>query len=127
MATIQRQARALGDPTRHQIFIYVVDAARPVDVAELTEVFRLHHNAVRQHLAKLREARLVVEEVEARDRPGRPRLLYRPHPQAAGGWGTPSPYERLALLLAQTIHGSVTAREVGREAGRRDGHGAMTA
>jgi predicted ArsR family transcriptional regulator len=121
--SIQLQARALGDPTRHQIFLHVFKAPRPVDVAELTELFHLHHNAVRQHLAKLREAGLVVEEVESRDRPGRPRLRYRPHPRANGAWGTPGPYERLALLLAQALRSGQTAHEVGREAGRRDGRG----
>ncbi len=40
-AAIQQQARALGDPFRHQIFLYVFKASRSVDVAELTEAFRL--------------------------------------------------------------------------------------
>jgi predicted ArsR family transcriptional regulator len=120
-ASIQHQARALGEPTRHQIFLYVFKASQAVDVAELTEAFHLHHNAVRQHLAKLREAGLVLEEVESRDKPGRPRLRYRPHPRASGAWGTPGPYERLALLLAAALRNGQTAHEVGREAGRRDG------
>jgi len=50
------QARALGDPTRHEVFRYIADGARSVDVAELTEHVGLHHNAVRQHLAKLVDA-----------------------------------------------------------------------
>ena len=55
-------------------------------MAELTAYVRLNHNAVRQHLAVLKEACLVVEEVEDRSRPGRPRLLYRLHPEATPGW-----------------------------------------
>ena len=43
--TLQEQARALGDPTRHAIFRYVADAGTPVDVAELTKHFALNHNA----------------------------------------------------------------------------------
>jgi len=27
---VQREARALGDPTRHRLFRYIVDAAEPV-------------------------------------------------------------------------------------------------
>ncbi|HUD16199.1 MAG TPA: helix-turn-helix domain-containing protein, partial [Acidimicrobiales bacterium] len=73
---IQREARALGDPTRHRLFRYIVDAPGPVGVSELTDYVRLNHNAVRQHLAVLKDAGLVTEEVENRDRPGRPRLLY---------------------------------------------------
>ena len=53
MTTLQEQARALGDPTRHGIFRYVADAQRPVDIAELTDYFGVNHNAIRQHLAKL--------------------------------------------------------------------------
>ena len=37
MSTLQLQARALGDPTRHEIFRFIADAARPVEVVELTE------------------------------------------------------------------------------------------
>jgi DNA-binding transcriptional ArsR family regulator len=50
---VQREARALGDPTRHRLFRYIVDAARPVGVGELTDYEQLNHNAVRQHLAVL--------------------------------------------------------------------------
>jgi DNA-binding transcriptional ArsR family regulator len=59
-ATLQEQARALGDPTRHEIFRYIADAGRPVDVAELTAHLGLNHNAIRQHLAKLVHAELVT-------------------------------------------------------------------
>ena len=59
--TLQEQARALGDPTRHEIFRYIADAGRPVDVAELTSHLGLNHNAIRQHLAKLVNADLVTE------------------------------------------------------------------
>ena len=86
---VQREARALGDPTRHRLFRYIVDAARPVGVGELTDYEQLNHNAVRQHLAVLKDAGLVTEEVEDRDRAGRPRLLYRLHPEVAGSWGYP--------------------------------------
>jgi DNA-binding transcriptional ArsR family regulator len=51
MSTLQQQARALGDPTRHAIFRYIVDAGDAVDVAELTGQFGFNHNAIRQHLA----------------------------------------------------------------------------
>ena len=34
MTTLQEQARALGDPTRHGIFRYVADADRPVGSRE---------------------------------------------------------------------------------------------
>lgn len=77
---LRLEARALGDATRYRLFRYIVEAPRPVGVGELTRHVSLNHNAVRQHLSVLKEAGLVIEETEARDRPGRPRLLYRQHP-----------------------------------------------
>ncbi|MGH9828371.1 MAG: helix-turn-helix transcriptional regulator [Blastocatellia bacterium] len=122
MSDLQGEARALGDPTRHRLFRYIVDAAHPVGVAELTDFVQLNHNAVRQHLAVLKDAELVVEEVEeveVRERPGRPRLLYRLHPEAAGSWGTSGPYAWLAGLLSAAVRLKQDSHEVGREDGRR--------
>ncbi|HET9093021.1 MAG TPA: helix-turn-helix domain-containing protein [Acidimicrobiales bacterium] len=116
---LQREARALGDPTRHRLFRYIADAPGPVGVAELTEFAGLNHNAVRQHLAVLRQAGLVLEETESRSRPGRPRLLYRLHPEASGRWGTDSPYAWLARLLSEAIRHQQSPRLVGRREGRR--------
>jgi DNA-binding transcriptional ArsR family regulator len=66
----QREARALGDPTRHRLFRYILTApdAVGVGVGDLTNHVQLNHNAVRQHLAVLKEAKLVVEDVEVRRR-----------------------------------------------------------
>ncbi|MHB1710864.1 MAG: helix-turn-helix transcriptional regulator [Acidimicrobiales bacterium] len=118
-ADIQREARALGDPTRHRLFRYIVDSKRPVGVAELTAYVQLNHNAVRQHLAVLKEAELVIEEAEIRDRPGRPSLLYRLHPEAAGKWETAGAYSWLAGLLAEAMRHDWSPREVGRQEGLR--------
>lgn len=114
----QREAKALGDPTRHRLFRHIAEASEPVGVAELTALVRLNHNAVRQHLAVLRDAGLVVEGVEQRSRPGRPRLLYRLAPEAAGRWGTPGGYAWLASLLSDAVRRRLEPRQVGRQ----DGH-----
>jgi predicted ArsR family transcriptional regulator len=119
LPTVQEQARALGDPTRHAIFRYVADAGAPVDVAELTTLFGLNHNAIRQHLAKLVGANLVIEEQAASGGRGRPRLNYRTHPGADSRWGATGPYERLSLLLSEMLRTGDSAVEVGRRAGRR--------
>lgn len=117
---VQRQARALGDPTRHRIFRYVVDAERPVGVAELTDHVGTNHNAVRQHLAKLVDARLLVEGVAAPAGRGRPRLEYTVEPSVGSRWGATGPYERLSLLLGEVISSGDPPSEVGRRAGRRE-------
>ena len=115
----QRQAKALGDPTRHAIFRAVADAVDPVDVATLTARFELNHNAIRQHLAKLCAAGLVIEEVGPSTGRGRPRLQYRPALVTGGDLGIPSPYEHLSVLLVEALRSGRTPREVGAEAGRR--------
>lgn len=119
VSDVQRQARALGDPTRYAIFRAVAESRTPVRVAQLAESFGLNHNAVRQHLAKLCDAGLVDEEIGAERRPGRPPLQYRLVPQVAGAWGTAGPYEDLALMLLEVAGSGRSPDEVGRDIGRR--------
>ena len=116
---VQRQAKALGDPTRHAIYRAVVEAGEPVDIAGLTSRFGLNHNAVRQHLNKLCAAGLVIEEVGPSSGPGRPRLQYRPALVTNADWGIPTPYEELSELLVEALASGRSPRDVGVEAGRR--------
>ena len=119
MSTLQQQARALGDPTRHRIFQYVVGADDDVDVAELTAHFGFNHNAIRQHLAKLVEAELVVEAVAPAAGRGRPKLMYRADPSADSRWGVTGPYERLTWLLAEMVRTGDGPVDVGRRSVER--------
>jgi predicted ArsR family transcriptional regulator len=114
----QRQARALGDPTRFAIFCEILDSPAPVRVDVLTEHFGLNHNAIRQHLAKLVEAGLVEGTVMPRQGPGRPALHYRPRPEALAAWSSESPYQQLALMLLDVARGTATPFEAGAAAGR---------
>lgn len=114
MSTLQQQARALGDPTRHAIFRLIVDAGDDVDVAGLTEHFGFNHNAIRQHLAKLVDADLVVESPAPATGRGRPKLVSRVSPSAESRWGVAGPYERLSWLLAEIVRSGDTPVEVGR-------------
>lgn len=113
--TLQEQARALGDPTRHAIFRHISMATAPLGIAELNREFPLNHNAIRQHLAKLVAAGLVIEATETAVRRGRPRLVYRINP-AAGQWGTTGPYERLSRMLVEVIRSGLEPEKVGRAA-----------
>jgi predicted ArsR family transcriptional regulator len=114
--TLQEQARALGDPTRHAIFTHLGASAAPVTIAELTARFPLHHNAIRQHLAKLVDAELVFEAKAPASGPGRRRLVYTTGPAAEGRWGATGPYERLSRLLVEIIRTGRSPEEVGRRA-----------
>lgn len=118
MATLQQEARALGDVTRHAIFRYVAGSSEPVDIAELTDLFRLNQNAIRQHLAKLLDVGLIKESTARPGRPGRPRRLYEIAPGVESRWGVTGPYERLSLLLCEVIRSGRRPVEVGRQAGR---------
>ncbi len=117
---LQLQARALGDPTRYEVFRYVVDAEVPVGVAELTDHLGLNHNAIRQHLAKLVEAKLLAEQTAPHAGRGRPRLMYTLDPSAESRWGVMGPYERLSTWLAEVIRTGESPREVGRRIGSSD-------
>lgn len=119
MNALQLQARALGDPSRHELFRYIADAERPVDVAELTEHLGLHHNAIRQHLAKLVDAGLVSEASAPRVGRGRPRLVYTVDPSAESRWGVTGPYERLTVMLTEIIRSGDSPVDVGRRVGHR--------
>jgi predicted ArsR family transcriptional regulator len=113
----QVQSRALGDPTRHSLFRYVLDAGHPVTVAELTDHLGLNHNAIRAHLTKLVAAGLLTETRSAPTGPGRPKLLYRPDPAAEGRWGGVGPYERLSVMLTEMVRTGEGPEEVGRRTG----------
>ncbi|MDQ2650372.1 MAG: helix-turn-helix domain-containing protein [Actinomycetota bacterium] len=115
--SLQEEARALGDPTRHAIFRYIAGAPGPVDIAELTDLLRLNHNAIRQHLAKLVAAGLIIDGTAPRTGRGRPKLVYEVAPGVESRWGVTGPYERLAALLTEVIRSGRTPVEVGREAG----------
>ena len=112
------QARALADPTRYAVFRYLDEAAGPVGVAELTAHFGFNHNAIRQHLAKLRDAGLITEELATPSGPGRPALRYRPTPGAVERWDGTNPYERLTTMLVALLRGEGTPSEVGYRAGQ---------
>ncbi len=115
-SALQVQARALGDPTRHAIFQHIAHADRPVGIAELNAQFPVNHNAIRQHLAKLVSAGLVVEATAPAAGRGRPRLVYEPNPATDHKWGSSGPYERLSRLLAEIIRSGATPQAVGRRA-----------
>jgi predicted ArsR family transcriptional regulator len=116
MTTNQLEARALGDPTRHAIFRRIAEAANPISVAELNTEFAFNHNAIRQHLAKLVDAGLIIEAKAAPTGRGRPRLVYSLNPTVEGRWGTIGPYERLSRLLVEVAGTGRSAEEVGRRA-----------
>jgi predicted ArsR family transcriptional regulator len=98
---IPSRHRALADPSRVRVLETLVAAREPIDAAELAGRVGLHANTVRFHLGVLAEAGLVESTLEARSEPGRPRVLYAPTAEGAGGDG--EDYRFLARMLASAL------------------------
>lgn len=108
--------RALSHPARGRLLDVLRREQRPVGVEELAERSGLHVNTVRGHLAQLEAAGLVTSAPEPRDRPGRPRQVYRPTDRAAAA-DEPS-YRFLAQVLSSYVAATTTdPAAAGREAG----------
>lgn len=121
----ERMFRALSSGVRTRL-LALLRAEPDLDAAGLAERLGLHVNTVRTHLGVLEEAGLVVSEEETRDRPGRPRRLYRASDVALPGAGDGG-YRLLAEVLAGYLH--VSAPEpaaAGEEAGRAWGAHAVS-
>lgn len=100
----QQRYRALSSPVRARL-LELLRAESELDAATLAERLGLHVNTVRVHLNLLEEAELVEVTVEDRDRPGRPKLLYRlAHDDGLSPPGpTDSGYRLLAQILASYL------------------------
>ncbi|HEX5948432.1 MAG TPA: helix-turn-helix domain-containing protein [Actinomycetota bacterium] len=97
-------ARALGEETRIKIYRAICTSDDPIPVSALAESFSLHPNAIRQHLARLEQAGLVVSRAD-RDGTGagRPRRLYEPSPQPLEFAHPPHSMRSLVSVLAEAI------------------------
>jgi predicted ArsR family transcriptional regulator len=97
-------ARALGEETRFGIYRRLCTSEEPVSVNALAEDFSLHPNAIRQHLARLEQAGLVVSWAERNGgTAGRPRRLYEPSPEPIEFVHPPRSLRALLTVLAGAI------------------------
>lgn len=74
-------ARALGEETRFRIYRRLCLTHEPTSVSDLARTFSLHPNAIRQHLARLEQAGLVISRPHREGGAGRPRRMYRANPE----------------------------------------------
>lgn len=106
------RAKALSATRRVEMLEVLRAHTEPLTAAALAAALRIHHTAVRQHLALLVEAGLVEAQrlpVEGRGRPRTGYLVVE----------TVTPYRELAGMLADAVRTGRTAREAGRDAGLR--------
>jgi predicted ArsR family transcriptional regulator len=112
---------ALAQPTRAQIFTFLVEKRGPAGTEEVAEHFGLHPNGIRRHLERLLEGGFVTRS-RVRAGQGRPRDSWAVSPEAHPGGQRPRAYSDLAGWLARAIPASATRlREIertGREIGR---------
>ncbi len=99
-----RTYRALSSQVRTRL-LELLRAEPDLDAGTLATHLGLHVNTVRTHLNVLEEAGLVRPVVEERDRPGRPRLLYRvvEQPDEDAATGDTDGYRFLAGVLASYL------------------------
>jgi predicted ArsR family transcriptional regulator len=118
-----RQARALADPARRRVLRAVIDAGRPIQVVELSELFGVHHTTVRQHLRQLVDAGLVSETTSPPRGRGRPRHEFLATDAAASALQPATRYRELAAMLAEAVSTGEGPRRTGRRIGHRVGSG----
>jgi predicted ArsR family transcriptional regulator len=113
---------ALAQPTRAQIFNFLVEKRGPAGTDEVAAHFDLHPNGVRRHLERLLEGGFVIRE-RVKQAHGRPRDSWAISPHAHPGGRHPSAYAELALWLARSVEASPArvreiernVRDIGRE------------
>ena len=82
MTAVRERVRRTGlGPARADVLAALQAADLPQPVQAIADAVGLHPNTARFHLDALVEAGLSTREQEKRDRPGRPKLLYRVVPQ----------------------------------------------
>lgn len=112
---------ALAQPTRAQIFSFLVERRGAAGTEEVAEHFGLHPNGIRRHLERLLEGGFVTRS-RVRAGQGRPRDSWAISPDAHPGGQRPRAYSDLAGWLARAIPANATRlREIdraGREIGR---------
>ncbi|MEW8977911.1 MAG: helix-turn-helix domain-containing protein [Symbiobacterium sp.] len=127
----QKVSAALADPTRYNIYQYVLVAPDPVSAAEVARRFDLHPNVARMHLNRLVEVGLLVQRTEKSGRGGRPGYVYAPSGSAVSLTTVPPrDFQLLADLLVQSLAllgdgGKEAVEQIGHSFGRRLGQEAL--
>ena len=67
----------LSDPTRYNIYQYIIKERQEVNVAEIAQKFDIHPNVARLHLSKLEDINMVKSYSKKTGKGGRPSRVYR--------------------------------------------------
>jgi predicted ArsR family transcriptional regulator len=120
--TLYETARALGEETRFRIYRRLSVSGHAESVTELARHFDLHPNAIRQHLARLEQAGLVVSSPDRSNGAGRPPRLYEPSLEPLELGYPPRTLKPLVTVLAHAVDAlsaePAELRDIGRSWGR---------
>lgn len=119
----------MADDTRYRIYRWVAERlGADVTVAETAEVFGLHPNVARMHLAKLEQAGFLATSFRRSRGGGRPAKLYRLSDLVTTFGFPPRRYELLSRLALDALAAGGSrdaALRVCREAGAAEGRRAL--
>ncbi|MUK87132.1 helix-turn-helix domain-containing protein [Ornithinibacillus sp. L9] len=77
MENTLKVTNVLSDPTRFNIYEYIIKHRKDVTVIEIADEFDIHPNVARLHLTKLEDINLLVSFSQKTGKGGRPSRLYR--------------------------------------------------
>lgn len=103
----------LSDPTRFNIYQYIIQNHRAVSVLDMAGEFDIHPNVARLHLSKLEEIKLIVSHFQKTGKGGRPSRLYKLSDKVVE---LNFPHRDYKLLSSIAIESFVELGEPGRQA-----------
>ncbi|WP_370642261.1 helix-turn-helix transcriptional regulator [Virgibacillus salidurans] len=77
MENTLKVTNVLSDPTRYNIYQYIIKHHKEVSVVEIAGEFDIYPNVARLHLLKLEDVNMVVSYSQKTGKGGRPSRLYR--------------------------------------------------
>ncbi|MUV39644.1 hypothetical protein JNUCC1_03528 [Lentibacillus sp. JNUCC-1] len=104
---------ALSDPTRFNIYQFIIKNHESVSVTQIADIFDIHPNVARLHLSKLEDVKLVASYTKKTGKGGRPGRLYRLADEVVE---LNFPYRDYKLLSSIAIETFVNLGEPGRQA-----------
>lgn len=117
MDYISKHSKVFSSSTRSHIFEIISRAKTPIEVAELTQILSLNHNAIRQHLNKLKDSGLVLEKKVSKSKRGRPKFVYMLSAEGESIFHQQEAYVNLSIGLLNILSSQRSPADVGRDIG----------
>ncbi|TRM13290.1 helix-turn-helix domain-containing protein [Lentibacillus cibarius] len=103
----------MSDPTRYNIYQYMIKHHRNVSAAEIAKAFEIHTNVARLHLSKLEDVHMVESYSEKTGKGGRPSRRYHISDEVIE---LNFPYRDYKLLSSIAIESFTELGEAGQQA-----------